>query len=78
MTIVWKALKPILVAVLQVYETTLIPEMEADLDFLRSVASMINMMIQVSLLTHYCLYNYPSLNCLYNCPSLSLTAPWTP
>ena len=48
MTIVWKALKPILVALLQVYETTLIPEMEADLDFLRSVASMINMMIQVS------------------------------
>lgn len=74
MTIVWKALKPIL----QVYETTLIPEMEADLDFLRSVASMINMMIQVSNLTHYCLYICPSLNCLYNCPPLSLTAPWTP
>ena len=51
MTIVWKALKPILVALLQVYETTLIPEMEADLDFLRSVASMINMMIQVSRLS---------------------------
>ena len=39
-----------IVIFVQVYETTWIPEMEADLDFMRSVASMITIILQVIIL----------------------------